>query len=371
MTELEVSAVNSYLADAGWFRTEQSWHGAAIWSNGHDEVLVPPRDGMGDTLRRLRELLAALQSIESRPASDIARDIAYPLLDSASYRTSTGAHPAGFVPLSVGLGAVQGVHDMFREAAWTVLNAPDFPGGTNDAVSDLLSGVHLGTTIAQQFALTLLVPLEISDRQGPVPLGRQVLLQMQVATLAVRQIVGTTNPADLEEAAAVGVTADFCRALSTLAGNQFQEPFELRFRWARAVHSEQPDQALEFPTGAGELIREASRLLEPELQRPAAAAPELTGAATISGLIEDLHDNRRGGDRWRVKVRGELWVDGRRSTRRVIWIRLAGRDSYDVALSAHRDHTPVRIDGSWSAATRGTPMIADPDGLRILGEPQT
>jgi hypothetical protein len=369
MAEIGVSSVSSYLADAGWFRTTRTWHGAAIWSNGSEEVLVPPRDGMGDSVPRLRELLQALENVESRSAVEIARDIAHPLLDSAYYRRAEVSRPDGFVSLPSGLAALRGVHDMFRAAAGTVLEAPRFSRGAEAAVSDLVSGIHLGSTSAHHFALTLLVPLGEASGHGPTPIGRQVLLRMHSATAAVRQAIIAPSPDAFDLAEAAGASADFCVALSTLAGEDLQEPFELGFRWARGVPSDVPDQLMQFPAGAGGLIRDGSRRVEQGLAISASTAePEYSGPAIIAGRIEALHDNESGVDRWRVKVRGELRTDHRPPTRRTLWIRLPGQEPYDIALLAHRNHSQVRISGLWTDSTRPVRILADPDGLQIVGD---
>ena len=66
---LKVDDIASYLAEAGWDRDPQGWRGASVWRHPGDyEVLVPPRDGMGDGARRVREVLRCLSSVEDRPA---------------------------------------------------------------------------------------------------------------------------------------------------------------------------------------------------------------------------------------------------------------------------------------------------------------
>jgi len=360
MTEIGVGAVSSYLAGSGWARSTETWHGAAIWSNGSEEVLVPPRDGMGDSASRLRELLSALESFESRPAGEIARDIAYPLLDTAFYRAPAAVRPDGFVSLPSGLGAFQGMHDLFRTAASVVLASPRF--GTEHAVAELLTGIHIGTTPAHEFALTVLIPLDPS--QGGRPLGRQVLLQVHGATREVRRAVNAESLAEFDHAA---VSSEFCQALSALAGTELQDPFELGFRWARGLPADVPDQVLRFPAGAGELIQAGARRLE-EPAVAAAVAPEPSGPATITGRIEALHDTEGGEDRWRVRIRGLLRIEDRRAVRRTIWIRLDGPHLYDVALAAHRDHSDVRVTGNWDPNARPKRLLADPDGLEVITE---
>jgi hypothetical protein len=358
MTEIGVSEVNDYLADAGWSRTERTWHGAAIWSNGTDEVLVPPHDGMGDGAARLRELLVALEHIEDRPTREIARDIAYPLVDSAVYQAPARTGPDGFVPLPSGLGALQGVHDMLRTAAAEVLAAPGFEPGTTNAIADLLGGIHLGNVTAREITWAFLVPLE--PRPDGTPVGRQVLMQMFQATNAVRRAL--VKP-DLDPA----VGPEFCAALSTLAGEELGQPFQLAFRWGRGVPSELPDQVVSFPAGAGEVIQDMSRRLR-EPPAVAASASPPGGPATITGLVEALHDSETGDDRHRVKVRGRLVTADRAPTRRVIWVRLADQAAYEIALAAHRNHSRIEVRGVWTESVKNVRILAEPGGVRVVNE---
>jgi hypothetical protein len=100
----------------------------------------------------------------------------------------------------------------------------------------------------------------------------------------------------------------------------------------------------------------------------ASAASSETGAVSIAGRIEALHDTPGSEDRWRIKLRGALVVDGRRTARRSLWIRLTGQEQYDEALAAHRQHREVRVDGTWTG-TRGPRIQADPDGLQLVDTP--
>ncbi|WBQ05340.1 hypothetical protein [Kribbella sp. CA-293567] len=371
MADLGVGAVSSYLSGAGWTRSEQTWNGAAIWTNGAQEVLVPPRDGLGDSAARLKDLLRALEGFESRPADEIARDIAYPLLDTTSYRAPAVSQPDGFVRLESGLEALQGLHDLFRIAAQTVLRSQHFAAGSDALVTELLSGIHLGTTTSQQFSVTLLVPLGDETSAAQPPPGRRVLAELYGAAAAVRRSVARPASPGIDSLPE-SVSPGFCTALSTLAAPDGS--FELGFRWARGLPSPLPDGVMGFPPGSGPALRDLSEELrgdqDEQLPVVAAASRDLAGPVSILGRVEALHDNEIGTDRWRVKVRGALRAENRPLTRRVLWVRLPGQAAYDEALSAHRNHQQVQIDGLWTAEdTHRVRIIADPDGLRILENP--
>jgi len=83
---LSVADVGSYLSAAGWQLSPDGWRGAAIWSLGDVEVLVPPSNDVGDADLRIRELVARLAVVETRDPMDVLRDIGSPFVDSATYR---------------------------------------------------------------------------------------------------------------------------------------------------------------------------------------------------------------------------------------------------------------------------------------------
>ena len=114
---LRIADISSYLRATGWRRTPETWRGAAIWSSGQNEVLVPPSDDMGDADLRVRELLAELAVAEARDAAAIARDIGAPWIDSTTYR-------AGPLSLAAGADVVAGFHRMVLTAARIVVEGP-------------------------------------------------------------------------------------------------------------------------------------------------------------------------------------------------------------------------------------------------------
>ena len=165
--------------------------------------------------------------------------------------------------------------------------------------------------------------------------------------------------AAFDSTVAAGVSADFCAALSDLAGSQRQEPFEISFRWARGLESAVPAQAIAFPAGAGALIRAASQRLR---------QLNASGTATVLGRVESLHDDAPGSDRWRAKIRGELRTDLGVNSRRTIWVRLARQAAYDLAIQAHRDGLNVRVAGQLSSVNGRIELLAQPDGLEVISD---
>jgi hypothetical protein len=190
MTEtVLVADVAAYLEDSGW-RLADSWRGASIWARGPDEVLLPARDDMGDNPLRIRELLQTLAAVESRQARDVARDIAFPLVDSATYRLFPQERPNGFTGLQSGLQVVGGLRDMVGAAARVVLEGPHFrfTGKAPPEIGELLGRVKVGSGSADDVAFTLLVPFAGSpDASADGLTGRNVMTHLHDATSAVEE----------------------------------------------------------------------------------------------------------------------------------------------------------------------------------------
>jgi len=352
---LRVAGISTYLAATGWRFAPETWRGAWIWSLGDAEVLVPPHDDLGDGVLRIREVLDRLADVEARDTDDIARSIASPLVDSTTYRALPEIASTGGMSLTAGARAVHGIRRMLGTAARTVVEGPlrAFSGPPPAEVSRLLGAVRPATGRHDDFALTLMIPLT------PFPeLGRSVTIQLYDAVSAVEEAVEhDDDPASLDSAAAVGVSVGFCEALSDLAGNDRRDPFQLDFRWAPAMPIDLPGRVLSFPPHAGARIRQASRRL---------GRLDLSGPATVLGRVESLHDDPDGRERWRVRIRGELNTERTVGSRRGIWVRLHGPRSYDLAITAHREHREVRVTGFREGAGTRQDLAVPPDGLEIL-----
>ncbi|GAB3922147.1 hypothetical protein GCM10029976_010200 [Kribbella albertanoniae] len=332
MRPIELGALVTYLTRTGWSPTGNTWHGGVIWEQGQYEVLVPPRDGMIDAESRVHELLRTLAEVEDRRSGEIARDLAYPFLDRASYRGDAESAVDGFVALPTGIDSLRGLHDML----YAVAPQPA-----------ALSGVLLHTAFDERELATILVP-----GQGD---GR-ILRQLYDATAAVHAALATES---LDQVVDAGVAPAFCVALGRLSAGGLGA-FELEFRWARGLPSEAPDTQLTFGAGAGEQIGRVTRRLEQRGKSPRDPAP--SGPGTLEGRVVGLQDAGNRDNRWRVRVHGPVANDTRP---RSVWAGLASQEQYEQAWDAHRRHLRVRISGQWTPDGR-VRLRADPDGLTVL-----
>jgi hypothetical protein len=362
---LSVADIGTYLAATGWRRQAVVWTSASAWADAAGrEVLLPARDGMGDGELRVRETLDTLAAAEERPRDEIARDIASPLVDTQSYRTFPEGLPGGLTTLTAGLRALGGVRCLFEAAARAVVDGPHvvFGGAAPKSVGDLLDEVQLGPTLPGSYVLTVRVPLDgsLPVTRGESPLARRMLLQLHDAVVAVGAAAAAAAPAGrlaaFDRTVTEGVSANLCEALSDLGGPARERPFAVTFRWARGLPAELPATTVRFEAGMGVVIRDAAQHLR---------RLDAFGEATVTGAVDGLHDSPARGDRWRVKVRGELVTGHGARARRTIWVRLDRQSTYNRAIAAHRGLRRVRATGALSRVSGRVELVAR-GGLEVL-----
>lgn len=209
-------------------------------------------------------------------------------------------------------------------------------GRRSQRVDAFLHTVLLGSAVPGSYVLTARVPtgsvglqeLDLFDDSREFS-GRVVVMQLRTALDAARaaaeRVLRDRNEIDAFYAAAEnGVSANLCRALSDLGGEQRDRPFEIGFSWARGVPGQEPSPEIAFSPAMPAILVKASEELE-------ALARE--GTARIAGLITDLHD--AGIEPSRIKIRGELQAPGQaKFPRRSIWVTLSEAD-YNAAIRAH------------------------------------
>jgi hypothetical protein len=349
---LKVDDIASYLVETGWERDLVGWRGASIWQHPGDyELLVPAHDGLGDGDRRIREILRCLSTVEDRPASDIALEISRPDLDKQLLRTFPVGRDPGYTSLISGVQTVQGVRAILGNATRTVLQGPHFAfaGRPPGLVGDVLKAAELGPARSGSYVVEIRLPADgIARGPGGEVTGRAVLVQLLEAVAAAQTAVLAADPTAFDETVTAGVSADLCRALSDLSGPNLAEPFEITFRWARAQPLDVPAQVVAFPETSGSLLQAAAVRLR---------SLNASGPATVTGVIEGLYDDAAGGDRWRIKVRGELHTQRIQRPRRAVWVRLTDQAAYDQAITAHRERHVITVSGELSSATGRVELV--------------
>jgi hypothetical protein len=184
--------------------------------------------------------------------------------------------------------------------------------------------------------------------------GRAVVSQVHDATAAAQGAIEAGGVEAFDDTVTAGVSANFCEALSDLAGQDRRTPFAIRFGWAVTSPSELGAVTMRFPRDTGPVIRAGAARLR-HLQA--------TGPATIVGRIEELHDDPT--DRWRVRVRGELRTGRLTELRRAAWVRLADDRAYQLAIEAHRTHRSVTATGMLTSTNNRVELSTNPGRFDI------
>lgn len=364
---LQVADMTSYLAATGWRQRPETWRDASLWDHpdGHG-ALVPPRDGMADAPERSWELLQVLAKAEGRPPDEIAEDIASPMMDSQSVRTFPRDQPSGYVSLAAGVRALAGIRSLVAVAARAELEGRRFAyrGNHPPEVNTLLGVVQLGPTKPGSYIFTLRVPAEPAGQQmldTADSLPRLSTLRLFHAVTAAHRATADVGArgdlAAFDDTVAAGVSANLCEALSDLGGPHQQQPFEISFRWARGLPADVPATTVAFGAESGTVLRSAAKRLW---------QLDSAGPASITGLVESLHDDPHTDDRWRIRVRGEVVTSaGRIRERRTVWLRLSPAD-YQRAVEAHLARRAVRARGALVPTGRRVEVVVEADGFDVL-----
>ncbi|MEV0336244.1 hypothetical protein [Nocardia sp. NPDC050717] len=363
----DIADVVEYLRVHGWTVTGR-WRAADIWSRDDYDVLVPPSDTLADTAIRLREVIRCVAEAEGLPERTIWRDITEPDLDIVTYRRTGGTDPS--VPLSDGARALIALRDLITHSAHA--EASDSSRRTPDSMSTsvrwLLREIRL-TAGTGPFGFEVAMPADHEQS-----LGRRTAARLLRTAAAVRSAAapgdGLAETASLRHhfgEATVGALAD-------LAGDADGTAFVLAFRWSRSAP--RPNESVTFPAGIGSALRgEFATVERPPIPAapldplPLVAAPPRAAAGAVEGTVIGLADDADG-DRWVVRIRGILRVDGVATGRtRAITVRLADARDYDLALAAHRGGHQARAEGVVVDTGRAREITVAARGFTVLDPP--
>lgn len=353
---LKVADITSYLADTGWEQEQNGWNGATSWRYPGDyEILVPAQDNMGDGVRRIRDILHGLCAVEDRPMAEIADDIARPGLDRQLFRTFPHGHDPGYTSLVSGVQAMEGVRSLLGTATRTVLQGPHFAfsGRPPAAVGEVLRAAELGPTRPGSYVIEVRLAADATtrSRKGDQVAARTVLTHLLDAVSAARNAVLTGADDAFDDAVTAGVSADLCQALSHLSPVGQGQPFEITFRWARALPFDAASHVVEFPPTSDSLLRTAATRLR---------GLNASGPATVTGIVSGLEDDSANGDRWRIKIRGDLSTERAEQSRRAtVWVRLADQSTYDRAIVAHQQRRRLTVSGELTSSTGRVELVPD------------
>lgn len=359
MNSQEIAAqaanVSNYLASKGWERDSER-RGATVWHLGSDAwVLVPDIRQYDDADLLVREAVARIAQCEARPERDVWQDIDEPLVDAQFFRLHPDA-PSGSIPLWEGLRAAQGVFDIMKAAAAVTEQGPPLliEGTQTPQVKSFVRRVLLGSAAPGSYILTARVPTsqvgtpQLVTANGSRQLtGRAIAARLHTAVdaaqTAAQLVLRDHNEMQaFYSAAESGVSANLCKALSDLGGENRDQPFEIGFSWARGAPGQQPTPEVKFTSAMPSVLFRASNELASLARR---------GTATITGTITDLHAEEYMPSR--IKIWGDLRAPNSASLlpRRALWVVLTGSE-YLRAIEAHRDGLTVAATGQLTTSNR-------------------
>ncbi|MFI1913085.1 hypothetical protein [Nocardia sp. NPDC020380] len=341
-----ITDITGYLRVHGWVDSGR-WRTATIWTRQDFDVLVPPSTSVADAGIRLRELVRCVADAEQRSPDAVWRDMSAPTADTVSYRAVRDGDP---ITVALGAHTVLAVRDLVVACAHEVLGEPaparrsPMPGPVHALLEQSL------LALSNELALEVSVPMTDGD---PDSLGRRTTLRMQHIAAALRRIADSAESSAIEDIARQGVSDAECAALAELAGPEYDLPFELGFHWSWRAPRE--DTTVRYPAGAGRRIARASGS---RAQRSRDGGP-----GAVQGDVIALSDDP-GGARWRIKVRGNLELNGTAVDGiRTVAVALGDEQNYALALAAHRDGQTVRAEGTAAPHRRGTEITVTAGGF--------
>jgi hypothetical protein len=334
--------VRAYLRTRGW-EPDRGDLAARRWFRPVDgdrfEVLLPV-EGARDYPYRMADVLDTLTIAEERAPELILRDLAATVFDVQRLRTGVG-RVTDTATLADAVHAFQGAQKLLSESA-TVIDEGHVSTGRKrgSAVRDFMRRVRAGQTSPGSYVVNVLVPVDLSaldDAEAEEgPFARQVTSGLARAVRAAHDAAtfAASPEGDLQGfrlGATEGVTAQMCKALANLAGDD-PAPFEISFSWS-ADRPVAPVEPVHFSTDLVEPLTLGAREL---------ARPDISPDVVLRGRIERL-EREHGQDKGRIVVRGEFVADRMRKQRQAT-ITLSAAD-YDRALRVHGAGRPVEVHG--------------------------
>jgi hypothetical protein len=338
---VELADITAYLYATGW-RESGTYSRAVVWTitieQSDVEVLVPSIPELRDYAASVADIAKTLSLVEDRPLADVIQDLRSPRVDVHYIRTIPDG-PSGTIPLSEGMRAIKGVHDLLLAAA-TATVSTDRPNvllsQKPPAAKAAIDQLRLGQTSVGSYVLRVESPL---PRPGTEPTvsTRDVLLMLHQTTAAAHEAAIRSegrNYGEFVERIGEGVSANLCEAIVEIGGQQ-QSTFELSFSWARTtpVNAETPvvrfdSQIISTIKGAGKYLRKL----------PTDETATVTGSVT---LLERSLTDKLG----KVYLTGEIRTERRHSQEDRIVMRL-NPQQYEMALTTHGNKQALRVIGA-------------------------
>lgn len=327
-------------------------------------MLVPLRENFKDYALRIGEALETLEIAESRPVSDILRDVMTAAYDLVRVRVDNPRFADGSLKLDDGVMLFDNARKLMASAARSAYDPrPQFVAGMPNEVTDYLNRVRLGQTERGSYVVNIMSPaaryldseqlFDTERFETTDPFERRVTRTLGRALEATRSAVGhaVQDPAmkRFEDAVPVGVSANLCEAIAKIGQSGDDTGVEVDLRWALSRPEENETNVNVFfrPIDIP-VIEEAGKLLRSTPYRE----------EKIEGYVVRLARDRGLEDAGTVAVQSVIEDKLRRIT-----VELPPAD-YQRAVRAHEDDSSISLYGK--LARRGKSWyLQDPRDLEI------
>lgn len=341
----ELDDLQAYMQSVGWRELPPGSMGT-LWMKA-DRTVGIPHNAEGDP-DAILGVLARLAAAETRDVRAVAESARYFRIDVAHLRAANDYRITDTIPLEAAATIINSAKIMVRAVATTSGRERSQIGGNYSERGDrVLQEARMGHTERGSFVIPVLVRLPedsmalpqetingLEAMVAPEPFERRVTRTFAQSMAAVEKlIVAPGRPATLDRliaAVELGVSREFCDALSKVLAESAVGEFEARFEWAPSVKiSPTTPRSVTIDADAQYLVQDAAEKL-----RVNKIEPTQTFSGPIIALRHETDD-----------LFGWATVSTVRNSRSCeIRVKLS-LDHYNEALSWHRSSRPVIVEG--------------------------
>lgn len=375
----------SYLKRRSWTPVA-TWRGMMVWERpGHeaDQVLVPIERNGRAVRKLLQRAVVDLAAAEERALDELLAELESPNADTQTFRLFPST-PSGTIPFTEGRKAIEAIYQLLRDAGRNVYEGHKllYQHRASEPVYRFIDRVQLGLTAPGSYVFTTSTPgsANASDSRqtslsglddeadNAVLADHDIVRRLYEAVGRAHSVAETLiERRDIDDPAATGLSANFCKALAELGGPNHDRSFEIGFQWGFGHRTALPDSSVQFTKLMTAKIHEFGVRLEGLAETEHAAIEgeviilsreevglrrrarikgleELaeTGNAIVEGKVIGLFTEEVG-HRCRAQIKGRVQTsqgqyDG------TIWAFVTEED-YDRAIGAHRSEQQVRAEG--------------------------
>ena len=335
------AALAAYVRSGGWKKLESYGKHADIYvGNDRPEIILPRTDRLLDYASNVSRLIGIFCEVNEQDETAVYRDLICADHDVVRVHAHMSEED-GSAPIDEGVEIVSQSREMLLAAACAA-KVPQrvYRAGANREAADYMKQVRLGQTEHGSFVVTLMTPVPpmlepLFDQSwaslDDEPFERQVTRRLAQALEASRDAAEQANSGNgalaFERAVSVGVSANFCDAVSRLI--EHSSGLEVSVSWAKTRPTPEKYRKIRFSESDAGAFKEAARTFlarEPELGRK---------------LFGSVHKLKR--DEYEVEGQVTFKVDMDGQNKSVSSV--LDQNNYSVAISAHKARNPVIVTG--------------------------